>query len=117
MADSPGGIFDGRATNINIAGNASLTGNAAIRLGEHGTDTFNAGSLTFQTSGHAHFFEDSGTLLVGDSNARTLNVTSLGDVTDNATATLTTLFSTGLQGDNIILGDGDSSVNLSLIHI
>ena len=111
VADSPGGIFDGRATNINIAGNASLTGNAAIRLGEHGTDTFNAGSLTFQTSGHAHFFEDSGTLLVGDSNARTLNVTSLGDVTDNATATLTTLFSTGLQGDNIILGDGDSSVN------
>ena len=111
IADSEGGVFDGRATTINVGGNATLSGDLRVRVGDHGTDTFNAGTLTIQTEGHAAVHENSSTQLVGNSTARTLDLTSTGALTDSATATLTTEFSTGLFGDSIFLGDGDNAVN------
>lgn len=117
MADSAGGIFDGRTTELNIVGNAHLIGEASIRLGEHGTDTFNAGSVTLETIGHAHLFEDSGTHFVGATTARTMDVTSLGDVTDADDATIQTTFATGFEGDNIVLGDSATdSVSLGGVY-
>ena len=108
VAESAGAILDGRSTDVNIEGNAFLMADFGVRLGEHGLDRFNAGSLTIQSPGHVHIFEDSGTFFEGSTAARTLDVTSLGDVRDDVNASIVTTFATGFEGDNVILGDSAS---------
>lgn len=105
IADSVGGIFDGRSTNVTIFGNANMNADFGVRLGEHGLDTFDAGSLTITSAGHVHVFEDSGTMFLGDTVARTMDITSLGDVTNEPGSSITTSFATGFEGDNVDLGN------------
>lgn len=103
---SDGGIFDGRTTEVHVDGLAQLFGTNRIRIGEHGSDTFNAGSLQFQTNGHAHIFENSNTVIVGDNNARSLDLLSFGNVTDSNTASINVRRHTGIQSNaNVVLGD------------
>jgi hypothetical protein len=108
--DSAGGVFDGRTTTVIVQGLADITAANRIRLGNHGTDTFNAGSIQFNTNGHAHFFEDSGTVIVGTNTANSLDITSLGDVRDAEGTSINVNRQTGLEGDNIVLGNAPSDV-------
>ncbi len=103
---SDGGIFDGRQTNVNVDGLAQLFGANRIRIGEHGADTFNAGSIQFQSNGHVNIFENSDTLLVGENFSRTLDLFSFGNVEDANDATINVTSHTGIQSNaNVILGD------------
>ena len=52
--NSSGGIFDGRRTDIVVSDQATFNAATAIRIGENGTDTFNAGSVNFNAGGHVH---------------------------------------------------------------
>ncbi len=98
------GIFDSRTSSLVVAGNADFQANR-IRIGEHSADMFTAGSLTFNAAGHVDFFENNGTHIVGSNSARTLDITSLGDMTDGISAMVDVEFTTGLEADNITLGD------------
>ena len=107
---SPGGIRDGMRTTINVDGKAELFGNNHIRLGEGGLDTFNAGSIEFRTNGHAHISENSSTVLTGANNAGSLNVESLGRVTDVENTSINVVAETGLEGISVVLGDSPADV-------
>ena len=66
---TPGAIFDGTATTISVNGLADLEANNRIRLGDNGTDSFNAGSVTFASNGHVSISERSDTNIVGENRA------------------------------------------------
>ena len=103
--ESEGGIHDGRTTSINVQGLAELNGAARIRLGEHGADIFNAGSVQLQSNGHINLQEDSSIELVGENFGRNLDLRALGDLTDGDDATINIQFSTGFSADNVAIGD------------
>ncbi len=102
------GIYDSRTGSITVAGQATFNGTARVRIGDNGTDTFNAGSVNFNSAGHVHIWEDSDLMLTGDSTALSLNLYSNGDITDDDSATLNVENITGVEGTNIILGDSAS---------
>lgn len=99
------GIFDGRSSGINVDNLATFDGGTRIRIGDNGTDTFNAGSINFNSSGHVHFWEDSGTVVVGSNTAPSLSMFSEANIADGATATLNVTNNAQFEGANIILGD------------
>ncbi len=100
-----GGIFDGRFTSINVNNVATFDGDTRIRIGENGGDTFNAGSVNFNSDGHVHIWENSGTNITGTNTALSFNIYSEGDVTDSLAASTTVTNIAGFEGTNIILGD------------
>jgi hypothetical protein len=102
---SSAGIFDGRTTEILVANQATFVAVNRIRIGDNGTDTFNAGRLSFQTGGYVSIFENSGTLLTDVSFASALNMVSEGSITDDATSSLNVTNDTGFEAENVILGD------------
>ncbi|MEM7453065.1 MAG: hypothetical protein AAF456_01805 [Planctomycetota bacterium] len=111
-----GGIFDGRSTSLVVDGNAEFRADR-IRIGEHISDTFTAGSITFDSTGHVDFFEDDSTHIVGTNTARTLDITSQGDLTDSPDTTIAVQFGAGLEADNIYLGDSaDDSLTLGSFY-
>ncbi|MCP3695905.1 MAG: hypothetical protein GY917_27140, partial [Planctomycetaceae bacterium] len=107
--DAAGDVTDAATAILNVTNKASFNG-ANISLGDTGTDTFNAGTLSFDTPGAAVIREDSGTNIVDSNTANSLDLDSTGDITD-ATATSVTI--TGLAdvaGTSIALGGGTFNV-------
>ena len=102
---TPNGIFDGRTTNIAVTSVAEFTGGTRIRIGDNGTDTFNAGAINFNSGGYVSIFENSGTELTGSNTALNLDIVSEGDLTDDATAQTNVTNISGFEALNVILGD------------
>jgi hypothetical protein len=102
---SPGGIFDGTRTSINVQGLAELNGNNRIRLGDNGIDSFNAGSVTFNSNGHVSISERSSTTIVGENRGLSWTSRSIGDITNGVGATIDIVRQTGLAANNVFLGN------------
>ncbi|MFK7767735.1 MAG: beta strand repeat-containing protein [Mariniblastus sp.] len=100
-----GAIFDGRFTTIDVRQTATFDGQTRIRIGENGGDTFNASSVNFNSTGHVHIWEDSGTNIIGSNTAQTFNLYSEGTVTDDANASVNIVHIAGFEGTDVILGD------------
>ncbi len=107
---SDGAIYDGTTTTINVKGLAQFFGNNRVRIGEGGQDTFNAGSVQFQSNGHVHISENSDTELTGTNTAKSLNVKSWGHVTDAAATSIRVANQTGLEGISVVLGDSTTDI-------
>jgi len=107
---SPGGIFDGTRTSINVVGLAELNANNRIRVGDNGTDSFNAGSVTFVSNGHVSISERSGTNVVGENRAGSWTSRAIGNITNGTDTSIDVARQTGLTANNVILGNqvGDS---------
>ena len=103
--NSSGGIFDGRRTDIVVSDQATFNAATAIRIGENGTDTFNAGSVNFNAGGHVHIWENTGIIFTGDNTASSITAISEANIADNATATINIANIAHFEGANIILGD------------
>ncbi len=102
---TPGALFDGTTTTVDVAGLAELNATFGVRFGDNGTDTFNAGSVTFVSNGHVSISERSGTNFVGNNEAGSLSVRSIGDITNGINATVDVTRQSGLTAQNVILGD------------
>jgi len=85
---SVGGILDGKQTRIDVAGKAQLFGNNRIRLGEGSGNTFDSGTVEFQTFGNAKITENSTLKLIGDNSAKTSVIEADGDITNSMSARL-----------------------------
>ncbi|QEG20163.1 hypothetical protein [Mariniblastus fucicola] len=107
---SVGVIQDGLRTTINVSGLAQFFGNNRVRIGEGGLDTFNAGSIQFQSNGHVHISENSDTVITGDNSASSLNIKSWGRVGDFVGTTINVANETGLEGISVVLGDSATDV-------
>ena len=101
---TPGAIFDGRTTTINVNGLAELEANNRIRLGDNGTDRFNAGSVTFASNGHVSISERSDTNIVGENRAGSWTSRSIGNITNGINTSIDVTRQTGLAADNVFLG-------------
>lgn len=102
---TPGAIFDGRTTTITVNGLAELQANNRIRLGDSGTDTFNAGFVTFASNGHVSISERSDTVVVGENRAGSWTSRSIGDITNGVDTSIDVTRQTGLAADNVFLGN------------
>ena len=102
---TPGAIFDGTRTTIEVAGLAELNGAAGIRLGDNGSDSFNASSVNFVSSRHVSISERSGMNVVGVNQARSWTSRSLGDITNGTDTSIIITQQTGLTAENVILGN------------
>lgn len=103
--NTTGGVFDSRFSVVTVTDLATFNGVASVRIGENGSDTFNAGSVNFNSGGHVHIWEDSGTHLVGTNTARSLDLYSVGDITDDDNASTTVQLNSGFEAVNVNLGD------------
>ena len=107
---SVGGIFDGTRTSINVDGLAQFFGNNRVRIGEGGLDTFNAGSVQFQSNGHVHITENSDAQITGENRASSLTFRSWGNVTDAADTSINVSHETGFEALGVELGDSPTDV-------
>ena len=114
---TPAGIFDGRSTNISVVNQATFDAGARIRIGENGTDTFNAGQLNFNAGGHASIWEDSSTEVFGANTASSLILFSSGDLIDEGSASINVTNVTGLEAQSVVLGDtGTDEFRTGALH-
>lgn len=102
---SNGRILDGLTTQINIQGLAELLGNAGVRLGDNGSDVFNAGTVSFQSNGQVSINEDSSLNLVGDNDARSISLRSQAAITDADDSTLNVDFQSEFAATSVLIGD------------
>ena len=102
---TPGAIFDGTRTTIDVEGLAVLNGASGIRVGDNGTDTFNAGFVTFNSTRHVSISERSNTNVVGTNTARSWTSRSTGDITNGSDTSIVVGRQTGLAAANVILGN------------
>ena len=79
---TPHGIYDGNATTISVVGNATFEGKSHVQVGDNGTDTFNAGSVTVRSLGHVSLFENSSMMIVGENNATSMHLFSSESIED-----------------------------------
>ena len=107
---TPGAIFDGTRTTVEVDGLAVLNGAFGIRFGDNGTDSFNAGSVNFNSSGHVSIGELSDTNVVGNNTARSWTARSVGNITNGTDTSINVRFQSGFTAANVILGNqvGDS---------
>ena len=103
--NSSAGIFDGRRTDIVVSDQATFNAGTAIRIGENGTDTFNAGSVNFNATGHVHISENTGIIFTGSNTANSITVISEGNIGDTATSAINIADIAHFDGANITLGD------------
>lgn len=102
------GIFDTRTSDISVTDLAIFNGQNRVRIGENGTDTFNAGSVQFNSIGHVHIWEDSAMNVQGTNTALSLNLYSTGDLTDDDNASINTTMVSGFEAENVFLGDTET---------
>ena len=106
VATSAGGALTNTATaQIAVTGNARLTG-TSVSIGINaGADSFNAGTLTFNTLGAVSISEDSSTTVVGANTASVLTLASAGALDNAAGAVITTTGLSTLSGTSINIGN------------
>ncbi len=101
---SSAGIFDRQSSVITVTDLATFDG-ARVRLGDNGTDRFNAGRVTFNSTGHVNITEDSAMQIAGTNTALNAHLFSLGALTNSAGASITVTNNLGLDADSIDLGN------------
>ena len=106
---SAGALTDSAVTGLTVAGNANLTA-TAITLGDSVGDVTNFGSLTISSTGAVVLFEDSATELTGANSAASLFLSSVGDLTDAAGASIAVTGNATFAGASITLGDNVADV-------
>ena len=102
---SSGGIFDGRRTDILVNGQATFDAGTQIRIGENGTDTFNAQMINVNAGTHVSITEDSDVMFTGTNSADSLTVLTLGEIADTSSATINVDGITHFEGANVVIGD------------
>jgi hypothetical protein len=129
---SAGAITDAAGTSVTTTGNASFTATDAITLNDDGSDvlsvagnasfkgsainvgpagTFNALSLTFDSTGNVTIQEDSDSELTGTNKAAVLSLTSAGAITDASGTSVTTTGNASFKAnDAITLNDNGTDV-------
>ena len=106
---TPAGIFDGRTTAISVQDSVTLEANDRIRIGDNGTDSFDAGTVNFNSAGHVHIWENSAMTVVGDNTAKNLDLFAEGNLTDASDAKVNVTGVTGFaSGADIVLGETDT---------
>jgi hypothetical protein len=102
--DSTGLVEDSGATDITVTNLADVLGDS-ITLGSVGT--FQAGTLTFNSAGAVVIAEDDATDIVGINTAGSLDLDSLGAISDAGATSLVVAGLTDVNGASISLGGGD----------
>ncbi|MEZ6097012.1 MAG: hypothetical protein R3C03_22790 [Pirellulaceae bacterium] len=103
---SPIALKDVATSTLDVAATARLAA-PLIVLGDQETDRFNAGSLSFYSTGLVSIGENSSSNLAGQNRAAVLRLTSSGHITDVATADTIIADRAVFMGVNIILGERD----------
>ena len=106
VATSTGGaLTNTAAATIAVTGNSSLSG-MSVTIGTNGlSDTFNTGTLTFNSAGAVSIAEDTGTTLSGTSTASALTLSSAGALDNAAAATVNVTGLSTLSGTSINIGN------------
>ena len=100
---STAGITGNAGTSLTVTNNANLSG-TSITLAA--AETYNFGSLTFNSAGAVSINEDSDTVLSGVSTANSLALTSFATISDDNTANLTVTNNASFTaGGSITLND------------
>src|SRR5205814_6005880 len=90
-----------------VSNNATFRG-TSITLGNQTSDSFNFGSLTFNSGGAVSIAEHSDTSLTGTSTPDTLILASAGAITNTASASLLVGNNASFSGTSIDLGNQTS---------
>ena len=106
MVTSTGGALTNTATAaIAVTGNSSLRG-TSVTIGTNGlNDTFNTGTLTFNSAGAVSIAEDTATTVVGVNTASVLTLASAGALDNAAGASITTIGLSTMSGTSINIGN------------
>lgn len=99
-----GALTDAAVAVISVSGNLTLNA-PSITLGDTAIDSFNTGTLTISSSGAVTITEDSATQFAGNNAAGSLNLTSLGSITNAPSTVLLVTNNASLTGTSIALGD------------
>ena len=102
--ESTNSIFDVGNSSLNVVNHARFVA-PIVKIGDLATDTFNAGSVSFQSTGLVLLDEDSSSRLAGSSNSKFLRMTSVGNITDNATAETIITDRAVFRGVDLIIGE------------
>lgn len=101
---STGTITNRNDATIDVSGDAQFSGTNII-IGQTAADTFNAGRLNFNASNSVLVSEDSDTEIFGINAARSIDIKSSGDITDDDNAITDVAFATIFEGQNVTIGD------------
>ena len=102
---SSAAIFDSQSSIITVADLATFNGTIRVRIGDNGTDRFNAGRVNFNSTGHVNITEDSAMQIDGVNTAINSHLFSLGALANNPGASITIVNNLGLDADSIDLGN------------
>ena len=100
---STGAIDNTAAASITVTGATALSG-TSVTLGKAAGDTFNTGTLNFNSAGAVDIAEDSATSVTGANTASALTLASAGALTNTAGAALAVTGNANLSGTSISIG-------------
>ncbi|PQO47187.1 beta strand repeat-containing protein [Blastopirellula marina] len=109
VLSSLGPITSVASTELNVTNNASFSG-TTITLGDQASDVMAFGSLTFNSAGAVVIYEDDATELSGVSKAGSLELKSLGAITNVANVELEVTGNASFSGTSVTLGDQTDDV-------
>lgn len=101
---STGTISNRNDATIEIDGDASFSG-TNVTIGHTENDTFNASRLSFNAKNAVQIDENSSTEIFESNSARTVNLKSSGNLTDDDNAVIDIAFSTFFEAANATIGD------------
>ncbi|HUQ25223.1 MAG TPA: filamentous hemagglutinin N-terminal domain-containing protein, partial [Burkholderiales bacterium] len=104
ILSSTGAITNVGSASLAVANNASITG-TSINLGNQATDSFNFGTLTYNSGGAVNIAEDSAMVITGTDTANSLVLASTGSITDAAATSQTIATTASFSGTSITLAD------------
>ncbi|MEM7453098.1 MAG: hypothetical protein AAF456_01970 [Planctomycetota bacterium] len=114
---STGRISNAPTSTIEVAGVASFEGTAVV-VGTTNTDSFDAGSVNFASTGAVNIHENSSTELSGDSTAQSATITSDGALTNSDASTVEVTNLATLNGSSINIGDAvNDSFNAGFVNL
>ena len=106
---STGAVTDSLTGSINVSGLANIQG-TSILIGESTDDTFNAASVTLNSTGNVDVTEDSGLNLAGVSSAANLRLVAAGNLTDSLTAETRVAGLLDVTGGLVNIGSEDTDI-------
>ncbi|NTU59180.1 MAG: S-layer family protein, partial [Chlorobiaceae bacterium] len=105
---SVGAITNDGTMHLDVTYNTNLRG-SSINLGNQTNDSFNTGTLTFNSRGDVSISEDSGTMVTGINTAANLTLVSAGALANTQYARITVSGNSNLRGTSIDLGNASLS--------
>ncbi|OIP12580.1 MAG: hypothetical protein AUK53_07400, partial [Betaproteobacteria bacterium CG2_30_59_46] len=103
-ATTPGTLTNDASASITVGGLSTLSG-TSINIGNAAGDSFNTGTLTFNSTGVVAISEDSATQVAGTNTASALMLVSLGTLDNAAGTSITVGGSSTLSGTSINIGN------------